>query len=201
MSLHDLICLALEAKGYDHVQVEYFSFSENTAQCLVDAIVTVLSSFTETDDMLLFFIKMSRELGAIQERSGLTRAEDGDEWSDLCEWSYQVYLTVGTVYQLGVDYWPRPEELDEEVGIIDIDIPLGEIPTKIEENLVRLQRQWYTGTQVEVKLLLRKIGLVENYGIEAMIFKHCQCIDRLSDPPKKLLPASSFIIPRIEIFI
>jgi hypothetical protein len=128
-------------------------FSEFMALDVVGAILTVLSSFTETDDMLLFFTKMSRELEAIQERSGFDRAEEGDSMSEMCEWSYQVYLTVTTVYQPHVDYWPRPKELDEEEGILDIDIPLGEITTRLEEGLLRVQRHWYKGIRVGVVLL------------------------------------------------
>jgi hypothetical protein len=178
--VNDLICVLLLEDEWEPVQVECFSFDgRHTAQCLVRAILTVLSSFIGTDDMLLFFTKMSRELGAIKERSDFDRAEDGDSRSDLCEWSYQVYLKVTTVYQRHVDYWPMPEELDEEEGIIDIDIPLREITTKLEEGLFTLQLEWYKGIRVGVVLLLRKIGLEESYGLEAMIFEHCQRV-RLS---------------------
>ena len=174
MSIHDLVCVRLLADDYDPLQVECFSFSEFTAQYLVETILAVLSSFTGTCDMLLFFTKMSRELAAIEKRSGFDRAEEGDSMSEMCEWSYQVYLTVTTVYHPYVDYWPIPEELDEEEGIVDIDIPLRKITTRLEEGLLRAQRQWYKEIRVGVVLFLRNKGLKETYGVEAVIFKYCQ---------------------------
>jgi hypothetical protein len=171
MSIHDLICVLLLADEYD---LECFSFSEFTAHDLVRAILTVLSSFAGTDDMLLFFTKMLRELGAIRLKSGEYRAEEGDSLSEMCPWSFQVYLTVTTVYQTDVDYWPIPRDLDEEKGILDIYIPLKEITTSLETGLLRVQRDWYEGIRDAVVLLLRKKGLTESYGVEAVIFKHCR---------------------------
>ena len=112
-------------------------FSEFMALDVVGAILTMLSSFTGTDDMLLFFTKMSREVKAIQPKDGDYQARDGDSVSDMCPWSWEVYLTATTVYQSGVVYWPTPEELDADEGIFDIFIPLKEITTSLEEELLR----------------------------------------------------------------